>query len=85
MMGDKDFGCCIPMVAARSKVLIGTTVGLPRSLPPEKVAELANCETHTSPNVEEALALARSLSAPEDLILVCGSVYAAGAALAAIS
>jgi dihydrofolate synthase/folylpolyglutamate synthase len=85
MMRDKDFGGCIPMVAARSKVLIGTTVGLPRSLPPEKVAELADCETHTAPNVEAALALAKSLAAPEDLILVCGSVYAAGAALQAIS
>jgi dihydrofolate synthase/folylpolyglutamate synthase len=85
MMRDKDFGCCIPMVAARSKVLIGTTVGLPRSLPPEKVAELADCETHTAPNVEKGLALAKSLSGPKDLILVCGSVYAAGAALQAIS
>jgi dihydrofolate synthase/folylpolyglutamate synthase len=85
MMGDKDYKRCIPMVASRSKVLIGTTVGLPRSLKPEQVAEMAACQAFTASNVEEALVLAKSLAGPEDLILVCGSVYAAGAALEAIS
>jgi folylpolyglutamate synthase/dihydropteroate synthase len=54
-------------------------------LKPEQVADMATCQTFTAPNVEKALALAKSLAAPEDLILVCGSVYAAGAALQAIS
>jgi dihydrofolate synthase/folylpolyglutamate synthase len=85
MMGDKDYKCCIPMVASRSKTFIGTTVGLPRSLKPEQVAEMATCQTFTASNVGAAIAIAKKLAEPGDLILVCGSVYAAGAALAAIS
>jgi folylpolyglutamate synthase/dihydropteroate synthase len=46
---------------------------------------MATCQTFTASNVGEAIAMAKKLAEPGDLILVCGSVYAAGAALAAIS
>lgn len=83
MMRDKDFEVCIPAVAKRARFLVGTTVGLPRSLQPEEVAEVAEsyCPAYTAPNLKTALAMARAKAEPEDLILICGSVYAAGEAL----
>lgn len=86
MMRDKDHNACIPMVASRCRCLIAATVGLPRSLPPEELAGEASpfCETQTSPSVAQGIALARSLAKPDTLVLVCGSVYAAGEALQTI-
>ena len=82
MMADKDHGFCVPEIARRCRLLIGATTGLPRSLSPENLtAEAAGfCDTLVSGSVPEAIALARSLAGTEDLILVCGSVYGAGAA-----
>lgn len=86
MMGDKDAFSCIPMVAKRSHMMIGTTVGLPRSMSPQEIAQIAapDCSVKTAPHMEAALAAARQLASPENLILVCGSVYGAGAALKAL-
>lgn len=83
MMKDKDYPVCIPMVARRARLLIGTTVGLPRSLRPGEVQEAAMpyCQTMTADSVEAGIRLAREAAGAEDLILVCGSVYAAGAAV----
>lgn len=83
MMKDKDYAFCIPEIARRSKAVIGTTVGLPRSLTPEQVAEEAGkyCPGYTAGNMQEAIAIAKSLADEGDLILICGSVYAAGDAL----
>lgn len=87
MMKDKDYESCIPMVASRSSLLIATTVGLPRSLLPEKLAREAGhcCKTDTAPSVVEGIRLARSIAEPGQLVLICGSVYAAGEALRTIS
>ena len=83
MMKDKDYSFCIPAIASRAKALIGTTVGLPRSLTPEQVAEEARkyCPSFAAGNMQEAIALARTMAKEDDLILICGSVYAAGDAL----
>ncbi len=82
MMQDKDHAHCIPMVARRCKKLIATSIELPRALPPEELAvEAAGfCETETAPSVIEAITTARSQANPGQLVLVCGSVYAAGEA-----
>lgn len=83
MMKDKDYEFCIPAVAKRAKTLIGTTVGLPRSLTPTALAEAAGvyCPSFAVQSIPEAIAMARNLAEKDDLILICGSVYAAGEAL----
>ncbi len=87
MMRDKDYSRCIPMVAARCQRLIAATVGLPRSLPPDLLAQIAAplCETDTAVSVPEGIRKVRIASKPGQLVLICGSVYAAGEALKTIS
>lgn len=86
MMKDKDHGSCIPMVASRSSIVIAATVGLPRSLTPEELAYEAGqfCRTLTASSVSEGIRLAQSAAKSGQLVLVCGSVYAAGEALRTI-
>ena len=86
MMKDKDFSACIPMVARRSRMMIGTTVGLPRSMTPLEVEQAASpyCDVLSAPSVAEAIALAKCRAMDGELIVVCGSVYAAGAAVAVL-
>lgn len=83
MMKDKDYGFCIPEIAKRAKLLIGTTTGLPRSLEPQSIVSAAKefCPGFTTDSMEQAIKLAKSHAEAGDLILVCGSVYAAGDAL----
>ena len=54
----------------------------PRSLPPEQLAEIlrrtANLAFTLCPTAVEALAGARSMARPEDLICITGSVFLAG-------
>ena len=86
MMKDKDYDACIPAIAKRSKLLIGASVGLPRSLTPQQVAENASafCPAISAGTVADAISLARTQADEHDLILICGSVYAAGDALLAL-
>ena len=86
MMRDKDFSYVIPEIAKRSECLIGTTVGVPRSLPPEEIGELAGtyCLSGAAKDMKTALIMAKEKAKAQDLILVCGSVYAAGEALSLI-
>ncbi len=83
MMRDKDFRQCIPQIASRASVLVAATVALPRSLPPEDLAAVAApyCETRTAESVAAGMETAKALAPDDALVLVCGSVYAAGAAL----
>ena len=83
MMRDKDYPYCIPPVAQRSELLIAASTGLPRSLPPEELADQAQpyCRTETAASVSEGIRLAQEATDPHDLIVVCGSVYAAGDAI----
>ncbi len=83
MMEDKDYVQCIPMVAKRAELVVATTVSLPRSLSPERLQ--AEAEAYTEVTVAESVPAAITMvktQAPEDaLVVVCGSVYAAGAAI----
>lgn len=83
MMKDKDYGFCIPQIARRAKLLIGTTTGLPRSLEPRSLIHMAEglCPGCTADSMEAAIAMAKAQTEKGDLILICGSVYAAGDAL----
>lgn len=81
MMKDKDYASCIPEVARRADRVIGYSVGLPRSLSAREIAQAASefCPAQSAESIHEALELARMDK--ESLILVCGSVFGAGAAL----
>ena len=83
MMRDKDHRACIPMVASRCRCLIAATVNLPRSMTPDELAKEAEpfCTTKTAASVSDGIILAKALAKPGELVLVCGSVYAAGEAL----
>ena len=87
MMRDKDYPYCIPPVARRSKLLIAASTGLPRSLPPDELAAQAQayCSTMTADTVPDGIRLAFEVAKPDALILICGSVYAAGDAVAILS
>lgn len=86
MMRDKDHGQCVSTIARRCKMLIATAIALPRALPPDELAREAAycCKTETAPSVKEAIQRARAQAKPGQLVLVCGSVYAAGEALQTI-
>lgn len=83
MMKDKDHRFCISEIGKRSGLLIGTSVFQPRSLSPEEVAAEASeyCPAVSAISIREAIEMARTKAEPDDLILICGSVYAAGDAL----
>ncbi len=86
MMRDKDCDTCIPMVAKRACRMIAATVNLPRSLPVEELKEIAEawCPVDTAQSVRKGLNIAKEYAEKDTLILVCGSVYAAGEALSTL-
>jgi dihydrofolate synthase/folylpolyglutamate synthase len=77
---DKSIG---PMLSLLPKEAIYyfTKAQLPRALP-EKELQLLATEAglagHSYPTVNEALAAAKSIAEPQDLILICGSIFLAG-------
>ena len=81
MMKDKNYAVCIPEIARRAEKVIGYSVGLPRSLSPEEIARAAApyCPSQGAADIRSALEKARQDRG--NLILVCGSVFGAGAAL----
>jgi folylpolyglutamate synthase/dihydropteroate synthase len=69
-------------------VVLCTTPPSPRAFPADelaKVVEEAGIEVEVIPDVSDALDRARSLAGDEDRILVTGSLYAVGAARAALT
>lgn len=86
MMRDKDYAACIPLIARRSQRLIASAISLPRALPPEELAAEAGkyCTAETAESVTAAIFRARALADSGQMVLICGSVYAAGEALDAV-
>lgn len=81
MSADKETALCAGHIAARSDVFIATQYKNPRALPAETMARqaaphCARVEIHPDPDIACARALA--LCGPEDLLLVCGSLYLIG-------
>jgi dihydrofolate synthase/folylpolyglutamate synthase len=84
--GDKDIPAIAAPLARLAAVAVATQAQHPRAAPAPVVAEAlraAGCpDVREAPTVEEALALARSLSGSGDLILGTGSLYVVGELLA---
>jgi dihydrofolate synthase/folylpolyglutamate synthase len=73
--------------ARSARLLVACPAPSPRSLPPADVAAAGKAmglETESAGSVPEALARALALAAPEELVLVTGSLYVVGAARAAL-
>jgi len=73
--------------ARNGRALVACPAPSPRSLPASEVAAGARAlglEAEAAASVPEALARALALAAPEDLVLVSGSLYVVGAARAAL-
>jgi dihydrofolate synthase/folylpolyglutamate synthase len=83
---DKDIPAIVAPLAELAAVAVATQAQHPRAAPAAIVAaalRAAGCpDVREAPTVEDALALARSLSGSGDLILGTGSLYVAGELLA---
>lgn len=74
--------------ARRARLLVACPAPSPRTLPPAEVAAAGRAlgvDVETARSVPEALARALAIAAPEDLVLVSGSLYVVGAARAALA
>lgn len=73
--------------AVDAGLLVACTPDSPRAIPAPQVAASATeigITAESVPSVEDALARARSVAGPDDLILVTGSLYVVGPARAAL-
>jgi len=83
MAADKDVAGALREVLPLARALVATTNLSPRSAGPEDLAALARqggcAEVHAEGDVPKALALARGLCRPGEMLVVTGSFYLAGA------
>ncbi|MBE6934951.1 MAG: bifunctional folylpolyglutamate synthase/dihydrofolate synthase [Ruminococcaceae bacterium] len=78
MFADKDYTGCVGKVADRAQVFIATSSGQPRSQEARTLAEIArrHCgEAYWNAEVGAAVRQAMALAKPDDVVLVCGSIY----------
>jgi len=81
MMMDKDCEGVIDRLSRCADMVITTTCNMSRSMPPERLSDLArrNCNSvFVSENVEEAVEIALDMLAKDDVLIVCGSLYILG-------
>ena len=74
--------------ARDARLLVACPAPSPRTLPPEELAAAGRAfglEVESAGSVPEALARAFAVAAPEDLVLISGSLYVVGAARAALA
>ncbi len=74
MCADKNYGYCIPEIAALSNIFIGVTADTPRALSGALVAKEAKSRL-SADTVEAGVLLALSIAKDDDLVLICGSFY----------
>lgn len=83
-MRDKDVAGMIAGVARFASALVASPCGSARETAPEdlrRMAEGAGIPAEAAPTAAAAIAAARARAGPAGLVLVCGSLYLAGAAL----
>jgi len=74
--------------ARRARLLVACPAPSPRTLPPDELAAAGRAlgvEVEIAGSVPEALARALAVAAPEDLVLISGSLYVVGSARAALT
>ena len=73
--------------AARARLVVACPPPSPRALPPEELAAAARAlgiATEVAASVAEALARAREVAEPTEMVLITGSLYVVGTARAAL-
>jgi dihydrofolate synthase / folylpolyglutamate synthase len=86
--GDKNVHAMLKELLPRSQTLIATRSTHPRAMPPAQLAAIAHGAIHdieTAPSIKDAILRARSVVAPNGIILVTGSIFAVGDARASLS
>ncbi len=88
LLGGRDpLEMLIALEAATARLVVACPPPSPRALAPEVVAAAAaglGVDTEVADTVPEAVALALSLAATDEMVVVIGSLYAVGAARAAL-
>lgn len=84
---DKDVAGMIAGIARFATALVAAPCGSPRETPPEEIGRMAAAAglwTEVAPSATAALMAARRRAGEGGLVLVCGSLYLAGAILGAL-
>jgi dihydrofolate synthase/folylpolyglutamate synthase len=85
MLGGRDAAQVLDALGVRrADLLITVTPDSPRAVPAAELADAAaplGVATEAIADLGDAIARARSVAAEEDVIVICGSLYVAGAAL----
>ncbi len=79
---DKDWRGMLRALAPRADLVVFTRARSPRAAAPEELARAAAGPALVAGRVEAAVDLARRLARPDDAVVVAGSFYVAGEALA---
>jgi dihydrofolate synthase/folylpolyglutamate synthase len=82
VLGDKDYVAILRALLPNARSVHLTPLPSARSLPPEKYLDLAGAlcpDTRVYMSPADALASARKAAAPEDLVVVAGSLVLIGA------
>jgi dihydrofolate synthase/folylpolyglutamate synthase len=77
----------VALDAARARLVVACPPPSPRALPPEELAKAARdlgIAVEVAGSVVEAVARARKVAEPSEMVLITGSLYVVGAARAAI-
>ena len=85
---DKDLDNILKEIVPAGHAIIVTRSRNPRAAPPEdlshRIERLCNKQPQIADNARDAVALAREMASPDDLICITGSAYVAGEALLAL-
>jgi dihydrofolate synthase/folylpolyglutamate synthase len=88
VLAEKDVAGILDALAPLASSVVACGVPSPRALAPDALAEAARARirgpVETAPDAASGLAKALARAAPDDLVLVTGSLYHAGAARAAL-
>lgn len=87
VMGDKDVDGILGPLLPLADEMLAVAPSLARALPSDKLAEFCRSRgvmAHDAGTVAAGLSSARDIAGPDDLILVCGSLFTVGEARAVL-
>ena len=79
---EKDVLGVMNSIVPAADTVIFTRAGVERAVEPARLAEMARRESRLADNLEDAMELALAAASEDDMVLVCGSVYLVGEAMA---
>ena len=82
---EKDVGGVMNTIVPAADTVIFTKAVVERAVEPAELAKMARCESRLADNLVEAMELALAAASEDDMVLVCGSVYLVGEAIAFVN